>query len=76
MATKKLAPTKPTEATTPAPATGYARISQACEYLAICRASIYILMESGELPSAKFGGARRIPWAALHEYGKRCTVGV
>jgi excisionase family DNA binding protein len=62
-------------ATAPPPITGYARVADACQFLAISRATLYRLMDEGELAFAKFGYIRRIPWAALHEYGKRCTVG-
>lgn len=54
--------------------TGFATIQQATEYLALSRATVYKLMDNGQLAHAKFGGARRIPWASLHEYAERNTV--
>ncbi len=53
---------------------GFARISEAVEFLAVSRATIYKLMDAGQLAYAKFGGARRIPWAKLIEYAESCTV--
>lgn len=53
---------------------GFATVPQACEFLSLSRASLYKLMDQDELAYAKFGGARRIPWAALQEYGERCTI--
>jgi excisionase family DNA binding protein len=54
---------------------GFADVHEAAEFLSMSRSSIYKLMEAGELPYAKFGKARRIPWRALREYGARCLVG-
>jgi excisionase family DNA binding protein len=49
-------------------ADGFAEIRQAQEYLRLSRATIYNLMESGKLAYARFGRARRIPWAALKQF--------
>jgi excisionase family DNA binding protein len=45
--------------------TGLARIGEACEFLAVSRAHLYVLMDNGSLKYVKIGSARRIPWAAL-----------
>jgi excisionase family DNA binding protein len=49
-------------------ADGFAEIVEAQEYLKLSRATLYNMMESGELPYAKFGRRRRIPWRALWQY--------
>jgi excisionase family DNA binding protein len=53
---------------------GFADVNEAAQFLRVSRASIYKLMESGDLLYAKFGKSRRIPWRALREYGERCLV--
>jgi excisionase family DNA binding protein len=54
---------------------GFADIGGAEKFLTLSRAYIYRLMESGELPYAKFGRARRIPWRALRAFAERSMVG-
>lgn len=54
---------------------GFADVIQAADYLKLARSSVYKLMDNGELPYAKFGKSRRIPWRALREYAARCLVG-
>lgn len=39
--------------------------------LAICRARVYELMRSGELPSIRLGASRRVPREALQELIER-----
>jgi excisionase family DNA binding protein len=56
-------------------ADGFANLFEASMYLRISRSAIYILMNAGELPFAKFGKSRRIPWEALRDYGARSMVG-
>jgi excisionase family DNA binding protein len=56
-------------------AEGFADIPAAVDFLSVSRATVYKLMDIGELPYAKFGKSRRIPWAALREYASRCLVG-
>jgi len=56
------------------PGVGFRTVREAAAYLHLSRATIYGLMDSGELKYAKFGGARRIPWTALIEYAERCMV--
>jgi excisionase family DNA binding protein len=56
-------------------ADGFADLHEAAAFLSVSRSSIYKLMDASELPYAKFGKARRIPWRALREYAARCLVG-
>jgi excisionase family DNA binding protein len=53
---------------------GLATIRQAEEFLAVSRSTLYVLMDKGELPYAKIGKSRRIPWKALREFAQRCLV--
>ena len=55
-------------------ADGFADVHQAAAFLSLSRASIYKLMECGDLLYAKFGKSRRIPWRALREYAERCLA--
>jgi excisionase family DNA binding protein len=54
---------------------GFADVGAAAEYLGLGRSSVYKLMDAGELPYAKFGKSRRIPWRAVRDYARRCLVG-
>jgi len=56
-------------------AEGFADVTEAAEFLSLARSSIYKLMDNADLPFAKFGKSRRIPWRALREYAGRCLVG-
>jgi excisionase family DNA binding protein len=53
---------------------GFATIDQAARFLSLSRATVYNLMDGGELPWAKFGRARRIPWDAIRAYGAKNLV--
>ncbi|MBE3590443.1 MAG: helix-turn-helix domain-containing protein [Firmicutes bacterium] len=53
-----------------------ASIPEACQYLGIRRSFLYRLMERGELPWAKIGARRVIPWKALRRYAAERLVGV
>ena len=44
---------------------GLAKVQDACQFLSISRASVYGLMEKGELPFIKIGKSRRIEWPEL-----------
>lgn len=55
---------------------GFASVDAAADFLMVARSTIYNLMGSGELPFAKFGKCRRIPWRSLREYAQRCMVTV
>ena len=56
-------------------AEGFAKIEEAMHYLNLSRASVYSLMDRGELRYAKFGRSRRIPRQALRDYARRSLVG-
>jgi excisionase family DNA binding protein len=53
---------------------GFADVATAAAFLGISRSKVYMLMESGELPYAKFGKCRRIPRRALHDFARACLV--
>ena len=54
---------------------GMSSIPDACQYLGIRRSLLYRLMERGELPWAKIGSRRVIPWRALRRYAAERLVG-
>jgi excisionase family DNA binding protein len=53
---------------------GLATLAQAGEFLGLSRATLYNLMESGQLPYCKIGGARRVPRRALVELAEKNLV--
>jgi excisionase family DNA binding protein len=53
---------------------GFVPVLVAAEFLSLSRASVYNLMDAGELPSAKFGKARRIRKSDLRAYAERCIA--
>jgi excisionase family DNA binding protein len=54
---------------------GFMTVPEASQFLRLSRATVYLLMDSGELGYAKFGRSRRIARRALEEFVQRCTVG-
>jgi len=61
----------------PAPADvqrAYVPVTQVAAYLGTCRATVYNLMNKGEIPFAKFGRSRRIAWRDVLAYAEKCTV--
>jgi excisionase family DNA binding protein len=56
------------EETRPQPEPLLVRVEEAARLLSLSRSTIYLLMDSGELPSVKHGSARRIPLAALKQW--------
>ena len=46
------------------------RPEEAAEFLKISRATLYVLMERGQIPSVRVGRARRIPSEALKRWLK------
>jgi excisionase family DNA binding protein len=55
-------------------AEGFASLTEAGEYLCLSRATLYKIMDAGELAYARFGRSRRVPWAALKEYAAKAIV--
>lgn len=53
------------------PQEGLARVPEAARFLAVSRASIYKMIEAGELKFMKVRSAIRIPWKALHEFAAK-----
>jgi excisionase family DNA binding protein len=47
---------------------GLATVGQAADFLGLSRATLYALMERGELPFCKIGKSRRVPRRALQEF--------
>ena len=47
------------------------RVEEAARMLSLSRTTVYLLLESGQLPSIKCGTARRIPRVALDEWISR-----
>lgn len=45
---------------------GLASVAVAAAFMSVSRNHVYQLINSGEIPSKKFGNATRIPWAWLH----------
>ena len=50
------------------------RVEEAARILSLSRSTIYEMMDSGELPSVRWGTARRIPMAALRAWVERHLV--
>ena len=44
------------------------RVEEAARILSLSRSTIYEMMDNGELPSVRWGAARRIPMAALRAW--------
>ena len=55
-------------------ADGLVTVEYAAKFLGLGRSSLYALMETGALPFAKFGRARRIPKNALLEFALRSVL--
>jgi excisionase family DNA binding protein len=55
-------------------ADGFVRVPEAVRFMALSRATLYALMESGDLPFCKIGRARLIPRKALAELAERSLV--
>ncbi len=47
---------------------GFAEVAEAQQYLRLSRATIYAMMEAGDLAYARFGRRRRIPWRVLYDF--------
>jgi excisionase family DNA binding protein len=55
-------------------AEGFASLVEAGKYLSLSRATLYKLMDAGELAYARFGRSRRVPWASLKAYAAKSMV--
>jgi excisionase family DNA binding protein len=54
---------------------GFAGVPEAQKYLGgLSRATIYNMMDAGDLVYAKFGRRRMIPWHALRQFAARNLV--
>jgi excisionase family DNA binding protein len=53
---------------------GLGRIQEVEKFLKVSRATIYSLMESGQLSYVKIGKSRRIPWDAVKQLILRNTI--
>lgn len=51
-------------------ASGFLTVAEAAQFLAVSRTTIYELLRSGAIPSARFGRARRIPRQALIDFAE------
>lgn len=71
---KTLAAGVPADMNLHAAAEGFATVDQAGAFLSLSRATIYNLMDAGELASAKFGKSRRIPWSAIKAYAAKALA--
>jgi excisionase family DNA binding protein len=54
---------------------GFASVDESMEFLSVSRSTVYELMATGELPSAKVGRCRRVPRKALREFAARAMIG-
>lgn len=54
---------------------GLVKLPEAMRVLSVCRATLYNLMGSGELPFVKIGKLRRVRMSALMELIERNTHG-
>jgi excisionase family DNA binding protein len=55
-------------------AEGLMRVADATRFIGLSRATLYLLMDRGDLPYCKIGGARRIPRKALVELAEKNLV--
>jgi excisionase family DNA binding protein len=53
---------------------GFSTVPEAAAYLGVSRSLIYTLMETRQLPYARFGRTRRIPRTGLRDYAARNLV--
>jgi excisionase family DNA binding protein len=54
---------------------GLVTVQRAAEFLGVGRTTVYGLMNSGKLPTAKIGKCVRIPMGAVKQFAQRSTVG-
>lgn len=51
------------------------RVEEVAQLLAIGRSTVYELIASGQLPSVKVGGARRVPMVEIERWVRENTHG-
>lgn len=51
------------------------RVDEAAHLMSLSRSTIYEMMAKQELPSVRYGNARRIPFAAIQQWIKDNTIG-
>ena len=50
---------------------GLLKVPEAAAFLSVCRTTVYLFMERGELPFVKIGRSRRIPRRAVVDLAAR-----
>jgi excisionase family DNA binding protein len=53
---------------------GLATVAEAVAFTRLGKSKLYSMCAAGELEHVKIGAAVRIPWRALEELLRRCTV--
>ena len=53
---------------------GFVTVPEAARFLGLSRAKVYLMMDAGELPFAKFGKSRRIPRRGLLGLAEKSLV--
>jgi excisionase family DNA binding protein len=53
---------------------GLVTVAEACKFLGLSRATLYVIMDKGDLQYCKIGGARRIPRRALVALAEQSLV--
>ena len=56
--------------------TGFASFTEAREFLAKDEAAFSEMVDSGQIPTARFRGERNIPWQALHALADKAVRNV
>jgi excisionase family DNA binding protein len=52
----------------------FVTVREAGAFLGLSRAKIYVMLERGEIRSARFGKSRRIPLQALRDLAASCML--
>jgi len=69
MKTKQLATTEPDDT-----ADGFMTTLEAAKRLAVSRSKVYLMLNQGLLPQARFGSSVRIPRRAVEQYIQKCLI--
>ena len=54
---------------------GFMDVREAAAFLGLSRAKLYQLMDTQQIPYARFGRARRLPRKGLAAFARSCLVG-